>query len=257
MAEHTESQVTITDKDAYEVLISKLKKSNDELETHNKEYEYFCAQPDMVRIIKYVKFVGNHCQLIPYSAFQHFELSYYNNLSALNPTIVGINKHIENINKLILDVKHEITKLAELRDKQPNFDVKVIRDYELKIKQLEDEKKNLINSIEKPVILKDYPTYTNYEYDGKIISKEYNRHVNKVNPVKKLIVLLETEIQKELWRDRYIIYSNENVLEVDEENIFRVCNNHWFEKNTDLATARNILSQNIESNIGVIHTITQ
>jgi len=255
MAEHTDSHVIITDKDAYNTLNIKLKKANDELDTYNKEYEYFCAQPDMVRITKYVKFVGNHCQLIPYSAFEQIDLNYYNKLSPLNTTIVGINKHIENLNKLILNVKHEITKLAELRDKQPNFDVAIIRDYELKIKKLEEEKKSIIQSVEKPEILKDYPTYIKYEYDGKIISREYNCHVNKVNPIKKLIVLLENEIQKELWNDRYNTYSHEHSLEVDEENIFRVCNNHWYEKNIDLAAAKNITKENIETNIGVIHTI--
>jgi hypothetical protein len=156
---------------------------------------------------------------------------------------------------LILNVKHEITKLAELRDKQPNFDVAIIRNYKMKIVKLEEEKKSIIQSVEKPDILKDYPTYTKYEYDGKIISSEYNRHVNKVNPIKKLIVLLEKEIQKELWYDRYISYAKENELEVDEENIFRVCNQHWFEKNNSLATAKNITTENLETNIGVIHTV--
>jgi len=159
MTEHTEQQVKITDKDAYEVLIVKLKKANDELEQHNKEYEDFCAQPDMVRIIKYVKFVGNHCQILSNSEFDLIVQTYKGKLSPLNTTIVGINKHIENINKLILDVKNEITKLAELRDKQPNFDVAIIRNYKMKIVKLETEKETLINSIEKPEIMKDYILY--------------------------------------------------------------------------------------------------
>jgi hypothetical protein len=67
--------------------------------------------------------------------------------------------------------------------------------------------------------------------------------------------VIETEINKELWRDRYNTYSHEHSLEVDEENIFRFCNNHWYEKNIDLAAAKNITKENSKTNIGVIHTI--
>jgi hypothetical protein len=252
----TEKQVTIIDKDAYDALNTKLIKVKDELEQHNKEYEDFCSPPDMVRIIKYSKFVGNHCQIIPQHEYELIYQIYNGNLSPLYPQIIGLNAHIENIKKSIVDVTCEITKLAELRDKQPNFDVAVIRDYKMKIATLELEKETLINSIEKPEILIDFPNYSKYKNDGIIISKEYNRYVNKINPLKKLIILLETEIEKELWRYRYITYSHENGLEVDEENIFRVCNKHWYEKNIDLAVARNITKENIVTNIGLIHTNT-
>ena len=253
----TEKQVTIIDKDAYNALNTKLKKVKDELEQHNKAYEDFCSSPDMVRIIKHIKFVGNHCQMISRCEYDLIYQIYNGKLSPVYPKIIGLNAHIENINKYIVDVTCEITKLAELRDKQPNFDVAVIRDYKMKIATLELEKENLINSIEKPEILNDFPNYSKYENDGLIISKEYNRYVNKINPLKKLIILLETEIEKELWRYRYITYSHENGLEVDEENIFRVCNKHWYEKNIDLATARNITKENIEKNIGLIYPFTQ
>ena len=250
LQQHVQPNVIITDKNAYDVLNAKLEKVKDEIAQHNTEFEKFCSQPTMVKIKKYITFDGNHCKVITPNEFNLIKDTYESKLSPLNPKIVGFNKHIENVKKMLVDVTHEITKLANLRDKEPNLDVKAVRDYEKQIAKIEEEKANLILSIDKPEILKDYPYYQIYDNDAYIISKEYNRYVNKVNPLKKLIALLETEIAKELWRDRYMNYAKENNLEVDEENIFRVCNKHWYDGNIN---AKNIDVKMLDTSIGIIH----
>jgi hypothetical protein len=248
--QQVQQQINIIDKNAYDVLNVKLEKVKEELAQHNTEFEKFCSQPTMVKIKKYITFDGNHCKKITPHEYNLIEDTYKSKLSPLNPKIIGFNKHIENVKKMLVDVTHEITKLANLRDKEPNLDVKVVRDYEKQIAKIEEEKAKLILSIEKPEILKDYPYYQIYDNDACIISKEYNRYVNKVNPLKKLIALLETEIAKELWRDRYMTYAKENNLEVDEENIFRVCNKHWYDGNIN---AKNIDITLLDTSIGIIH----
>lgn len=179
-------------------MVAKLKKSKQNLEDSKKAYEVFCSRPDIVKILKHIKCIGNHCQILTFEAFDQVRKNYEVKLSPHNAEIRGINCQIDNITKKRLEVISEIDKLAKLRDKLPNYDVKVIRDLDMKIKNLEKDKENIIMSVEKPELLKDYYSYMYYESDAKIIEREYNRYVNAVNPIKKHIALLENEIEKEL-----------------------------------------------------------
>ncbi len=128
-------------------------------------------------------------------------------------------KLIEQLNK----IRNDIKKSSELLNIAPNYDIPIINELNDKIKKLQSE-------IPKCVI--PYPQveeFVNfYKYNAllthyKIIKCDIDAH--RIILEKKLKKIKEI-VAKEEWTIRYKKYAEENNLEVNDDNIFAVCNKH-------------------------------
>jgi hypothetical protein len=95
--------------------------------------------------------------------------------------------------------------------------------------QLQNNINSIISTIEKPDVLIMYSTYKLYQ----TAVETYLSITNQIFILKKDINKLQSsmkeykdEITLELWRGRYQNYAKKYELNVDSENLFRVCNMH-------------------------------
>jgi len=153
----------------------------------------------------------------------------YNRTINHNPQINTYRNQILENNNIIARLKQDIERVSKMRNKTPNFNVKIINDWEVCNVQLQNNINSIISTIEKPDVLIMYSTDELYETAAETylsITKQLSRLKKDIKKLQSSMKEYKDEITLELWRGRYQNYAKKYQLNVDSENLFRVCNMH-------------------------------
>jgi hypothetical protein len=164
--------------------------------------------------------------------------------SAKNAYKVAIKKSNNELmptHKNIDDKKLEISEKLLIRGKAlPRNDdewrqYQVIRDM---MSDLDDIKNR--NQIPSPPSQKDnefferYFNYYIYEASAEAWFKTRSEPINnQMSQFRAELVPIQQALEEEIWRPKYLTYAYENDLQCDDENIYRVCNQHHMEELLD------------------------
>lgn len=242
--ESTNTSLDLADPEAYYALQKGITNLQQKREKLQLERDNFVKDPKIARIYKYVQMYSKklnttvNAQISPYiyngynDACKKFEAQ----MGKITPKISSNSYNISKLQKELQNIKDNIAYKSRLRGKQPNYNVSIVTEIEEHISLWNDDINKIKQSVQKDSILIDYPTLEDLKTDMVIYFNKIN-NFNKIDgKYYKQLKELNIELTKEIWRSRYITYAEKHSLNVDEENIFRVCNTYWIEQNMQTET---------------------
>lgn len=154
---------------------------------------------------------------------------------AYKSALEKLNDDLNVINKQIAAKKSEITKKLNVRGKPIPGDLreyKVIRDLEAELEGIKARHK-----IPPPPSQKDIEFSQKYIYYQQYVTIFKTDVISKTKPIlseikccKEMLKQVDVALEEDTWRPKYLIYAWKNKLKCDDENIFRVCNEHHMEE---------------------------
>lgn len=236
--ETTNTSLNLADPESYYALqkgITILQQKREKLQIERDNY---LNQPEIARIHQYIQMHTRNKYTSLDGQIKNLKNAYLIATKQLavkiqkdNPTISMYYNKLTSLRNELQTIKADIAYKSSLRGKQPNYNVEIVTDYEEHIVRLKSQIKKIKQSVQKDQILIDYPTMS-------VLQNELDNYSDKIANFNKIdgkyykqLKELNIELTKEIWRSRYISYAETNSLNVDEENIFRVCNTYWIEQN--------------------------